>query len=97
MTKVLIVLLIGVALYGAFYGAIALYFRFYRSRCPRCGKRGMKIVGGVLATIEVNGRRADSWTDYGCENCGVVMRWHRERWEEVPEGDPFSAKNTVLR
>src|SRR5438046_366923 len=95
---VVVVLLIGVVLYGVFYLGGWLFFRFYRSRCPKCGKRGMKIVGGVRATILVGGKRApDSWMDYECEKCGAIMRWHRGKWEEVPEEDAFSATNSLLR
>jgi predicted RNA-binding Zn-ribbon protein involved in translation (DUF1610 family) len=94
---VVLVLLIGVALYRAFYQACALFFRIYRSRCPRCGKRGLKIIGGYLATVMVDGKRApDSSTDYACDKCGAVMRWHRGEWKEVPEAD-ISAIRSGLR
>jgi uncharacterized protein with PIN domain len=82
---VLVVLLIGVALYGLFYLAGWLFIRFYRSQCPRCGKRGLQIVGGARATTRIDGKRApDSWTVYQCDKCGAVLRWRRGKWEEMP-------------
>ncbi|SRR6266568_3220284 len=94
---VVVVLLIGVALYGLFYLVGWLFYRFYRSRCPKCGKRGLKMVDGALATVVIHGKRApDSWTVYECEKCGAVLRWHLEKWEEESESQVISATKRSL-
>jgi hypothetical protein len=74
-------------LYGIALIAVGLASRFYRSRCPECRQRGLKMIDFIKATVLINGRRApDHWADYKCEKCGVVLRWHHKQWERPPGG-----------
>ena len=53
-------------------------------RCPACGQRGLKCVGGADATILVDGKRApDSWFDYRCPKCDGLFRDHRGVWTRI--------------
>ena len=71
-------------LYGIALIATGLSMRFYRSRCPKCRQRGLKLINFVKATVLINGQRApDHWADYECEKCGAVVRWHHGKWEPV--------------
>jgi hypothetical protein len=66
------------------YGLLLALVAVHRGRCAECGRRGLKCVNGVLATIVVNGKRApDSWSYYCCEKCGAAFKLHRGRWTRV--------------
>lgn len=81
-----LLVLLPAILYGIALIAVGLTARFYRSRCPECQQRGLKMIGFIRATVLINGQRApDHWTDYRCLKCGVVRRWHRKQWESVSQ------------
>ena len=46
------------------YGLALVAVSIYRGRCPACGRRGMKCVNFIRATVVIDGRRApDYWMD----------------------------------
>jgi hypothetical protein len=45
-------------LYGFALAAAALVSAYYRRPCLACGRRGLKSVNFIRATVVVNGRRA---------------------------------------
>jgi hypothetical protein len=52
-------------------------FDFLRPRCPGCKARGLRMVGGTLATVQVDGKRAPaSWFYEVCPRCR--SRWRHE-------------------
>ena len=86
---VLIVLLIGVALYGLFHLAAWLFFRFYKGSCPKCGKRGLRIIVCVTAATDMDGKRIPAWWKqyFQCDNCGGVILWRGDKWQNVQMDD----------
>ena len=75
-------------LYGIALIAVGLSTRFYRSRCPKCEQRGLKMIDFIQATVVINGKRApDHWADYECEKCRAIVRWHHAKWEPVPPSE----------
>ena len=86
---VLVVLLIGVALFGLFHLTAWLFFRFYRGRCPKCGERGLRMIEAATRA-RIDGERVPSWWKvyFQCEKCGVALLWRGDKWEEVEMDDP---------
>lgn len=75
-------------LYGLALAAAALASAFYRRPCPACGRRGLKCVGFIRATVVINGRRApDHWTYYRCELCRATFKLHHRRWHWIEAGE----------
>ena len=77
---VLLVLLVlsPAILYAFALVAAALASTYYRRLCSACGRRGLKSVNFIRATVVVNGRRApDFWSYYICELCGSGFKLHR--------------------
>ena len=81
------------------YGVIAVFVYFYRDKCPDCGKRTLKTVEFIKATVITDGERApDSWAYYLCKNCGArYKKHHRGIWEDVTqsEWESFIEKKAV--
>jgi hypothetical protein len=81
-------------LYGLALAAAALASAFYRRTCPACGRRGLKCVNFIRATVLVDGHRApDYWSYYVCELCGAGYKLHHGNWlavgaEEIRQGLP---------
>jgi hypothetical protein len=70
------------------YGLLLVLVAVWRSPCPACGRRGLKMAGGVKATILVNGKRAgDHWSYYVCQQCGAGFKWHRGNLSLASEGE----------
>lgn len=72
------------------YAVLGVLVTVCRGRCPECGKKGLKRVNFIRATIVVDGQRAsDSWAYYVCEKCNAAFKMHRGmcrriRPEEIP-------------
>lgn len=70
-------------LYGIGLLVAAIMLAYYRRPCPACGRRGLKCVNFVMATVLINGRRApDSWAYYDCERCGARLKLHHHEWSD---------------
>lgn len=64
-------------LYGIGLLVAAMMLAYYRRPCPACGKRGLKCVNFLRATVLINGQRApDSCAYYDCERCGARFKLH---------------------
>ena len=56
-----------------------------RRVCPSCGRRSLRCVQWIRATVLIDGRRApDSWIYFLCESCGARLKRHLDRDFEVP-------------
>ncbi len=65
-------------LYGTALIVTVIVTTYYRRQCSECGKRGLKNVNFIMATIVVNGVRIpDSWSYYVCEQCPACFKLHR--------------------
>ena len=84
---VLIVLLIGVALFGLIYLVFWLLMRFSpRPVCPKCGNNGLRIIDGVREGRPAPGHTPPaSWLVYRCQKCRAVLRLCGKKWEELPQ------------
>jgi hypothetical protein len=71
------------------YGVMLVFVHFYRDKCACCGKRTLKTVEFIKATVIIDGQRApDSWGYYLCENCGArYKKHHRGTWEDVTQSE----------
>jgi len=89
--QVVVLFVVGVILAFPLAIAISVAVGFVLSRlerCPKCGRRGLKLVNGCLATTVVNGRRAaDSWFYYVCESCKAELKRHRGKWKDISFAD----------
>jgi hypothetical protein len=54
------------------YVLFGLLIAVWRSLCPVCGKRALKMEGLVRAAILLNGKRApDHWSYYVCQHAAL--------------------------
>ena len=68
------------------YVLLGLLVTVRRSPCSACGKRDLKCVNFIRATIEVDGKRMpDSCSYYVCDKCGAAFKWHRRAWSNMSE------------
>jgi hypothetical protein len=75
-----------------FTGLTALRTR----QCPSCGRRQLRRVSLVGATIFVDGRRSpDCWSYHLCRACGATLKLHRGRWSAVEDGERHHFTETV--
>ncbi|MFA6543883.1 MAG: hypothetical protein WCS99_05635 [Limisphaerales bacterium] len=80
-----------IAMAGVLFGIPLLYliagWLLTRQRrvCPTCGRRALRRVQWILATVIIDGHRApDSWTYFLCESCGARFKQHLGRDLEIP-------------
>ena len=64
------------------YGGALIIARFYRERCRRCHRRGLKTVGGYLWDGE---RGGGAVTFYLCEKCRARFKRSLDEWSEPTE------------
>src|SRR4051794_3158692 len=54
--------------------------------CPLCGRRELRCVNFIKATVVSNSRRApDSWSYHACRACGAEFKFHRGQWSAVED------------
>ena len=62
---------------------------FFRKRCPRCGKHGLKLVGNhKWSARDSRGYRiGGTFSFYSCRFCPARLRWDLRTWSDATEGD----------
>jgi hypothetical protein len=75
-------------LYGLALSATALISTVYRRQCPACGRRDLKYVGFIRASVAIDGRPApDHWTYHRCESCRAAFKLHHGQWHQIEAGE----------
>jgi hypothetical protein len=85
-------------------GAVSLYLLFgwflirHREVCPRCGRRALRLIQWIRATVLIEGqRRPDSWGYFLCDACGAKWKQHRGREFEIPAATEWDRCCSRLR
>jgi hypothetical protein len=62
---------------------------FYRSRCPRCGRCGLKFAGSYHSTgRDGHGyRQSERISLYFCTCCSARLRWNLRSWSDAAEDE----------
>ena len=66
------------------YGVALVFVGFYRGRCRRCHRHGLKTVGGYLWDGKHGGGAV---TFYLCEKCGAHFKRSLSDWSEPTEDE----------
>src|SRR5690606_15437256 len=92
----LIVLALAI-LYGFAVLMAGFAAKHYQAQCPACGRRALKQVTFIRATVVIDGKRCpDSWSYHRCEWCQAAFKKHQDTLLPVadPEIGPFESGNS---
>ena len=83
---VILLVLSPAILYGIALLAVAISQKYFHRRCPSCGRRALRLVNWIRATILFEGKLApDHWSYYLCTSCGKPHKLHRNAWEAISD------------
>jgi len=62
---------------------------YFRRRCPRCGRGGLKLAGGYewAGRDERGYRTGGKYVFYSCSLCSARLRWDLRQWSDASDGE----------